>query len=159
MKPIAPPTCPYCGKPAVLELDSSKAYSGRNYGPIWACWPCGAWVGCHRNSRRHTPLGRLANQSLRTLKREAHAAFDPFWRAKMAFEGCNQGTARQAAYRWLAEQMGLDKKACHIGMFDEAQCRRVVDLCLAHRRTKGMPCLPAPGASPPVPSKEDATTP
>jgi hypothetical protein len=39
--------------------------------------------------------------------------------------------SRRGAYRWLAEQMGITGDDCHIGMFDVAQCRRVVEICEA----------------------------
>jgi hypothetical protein len=96
---------------------------------VWACLPCDAWVGCHRNSKRHAPLGRLANRELRIAKMEAHAAFDPLWRAKVDRDGCSKQAARGAAYRWLAEQLQIDRAACHIGMFDEELCWAVVDVC------------------------------
>lgn len=36
--------------------------------------------------------------------------------------------SRGGAYRWLAEQMGLDVKLTHIGMFDVEQCQKVIDV-------------------------------
>lgn len=116
-------TCPYCEQPAVLA-SSTEVYGGRDYGAIWLCRPCGAWVGVHRNSLGYAPLGRLANAELRRLKMQAHAAFDPIWK-----NDPNPGQARARAYQWLGERMGLKKDRMHIGKLDEAQCRRVVDLC------------------------------
>ena len=80
-------TCPYCQKPAVLE-DSAVVYRWRSYGMIWRCAPCDAYVGTHKNSRQHAPLGRLANKELREWKKAAHRAFDPVWK------NCNCGRAR-----------------------------------------------------------------
>lgn len=37
--------------------------------------------------------------------------------------------ARGGRYKKLAELMGLSMAECHIGMFDEEQCRKVVELC------------------------------
>lgn len=55
----------------------------------------------------------------------AHEAFDPLWRS---------GQRKRAdTYKWLAEQLGLPLARCHIGLFDEAQCRRVLELCRAKR--------------------------
>lgn len=42
---------------------------------------------------------------------------------------------RGAAYGWLAEQLGIEKRACHIGMFDVDQCAAVVAAC-KQRRSK-----------------------
>jgi zinc-finger-containing domain len=120
-------SCPYCGGDAVLA-NSAEIYGGRDYGKIWICRPCQAWVGVHGNSPRYFPLGRLANAELRNLKMAAHAAFDPFWKSRPKEE---RSTARTLAYRWLAARMGLSVSATHIGQFDEAQCRQVVALCRA----------------------------
>lgn len=107
--------CPYCGQPAVLE-DSVVVY-GRSFGKIWRCTPCEAWVGTHRNSPRHVPLGRLANAELRDWKRRAHAALDPFWVAGQM--------TRQEVYVWAASLFGKPK--LHIGHFDVADCQRLID--------------------------------
>ena len=120
--------CDYCGKSAVLVPDTevySRSYGGR----VWRCLPCGAWVGCHKNSKRFIPLGRLANAELRKAKIEAHAAFDPLWKAVAERDQINQFRARNRGYAWLAEMMGMDQEQCHIGKFDAAQCGRVVELC------------------------------
>lgn len=122
-----PPTCPYCGAPAEFMASSAPLYNGRDFGPAWACKPCGAWVGCHPNSKK--PLGRLADKKLRRAKMEAHAAFDPMWRRKMAKDGCSKKHARGRGYRWLANQLGLTVEQTHIGMFDIATCERVVEVC------------------------------
>lgn len=108
--------CPYCNQPA--QLVDSRAVYKKSYGMIWHCEPCKAWVGCHKNSKDHIPLGRLANAELRQWKQRAHAAFDPLWR-----EGSMK---RRAAYNWLAEMMEMHTSRCHIGMFDVRECIRVV---------------------------------
>jgi hypothetical protein len=78
-----------------------------------------AYVGCHPNTL--TPLGRLADATLRKLKMAAHAAFDPIWK--------DGRLSRGQAYEWLSFNMGLPKELTHIGMFDEEQCQRVIKLC------------------------------
>lgn len=45
-----------------------------------------------------------------------------------------QGKARGAAYKWLAGELGISAEQCHIGMFDETMCQRVIDLCLPYAR-------------------------
>lgn len=124
------PKCPYCDADAVLHTSSARFYNGRDFGPVWACVPCAAWVGVHQGTR--TPLGRLANKELRTAKIRAHAAFDVLWQMKQVATQCSKGKARGAAYKWLAEQLGIDAGDCHIGMFDVEQCRRVVAICEPH---------------------------
>jgi hypothetical protein len=112
-------TCPYCGKPARFFQSSERFYNGRDYGPLWACVPCGAWVGCHKGTV--TPLGRLADKALRAAKIRVHNAFDPLWRSGMM--------SRSAAYGYLAMQLDLTPSACHIGYFDIETCDRVVQIC------------------------------
>lgn len=118
--------CDYCGKPA-------KLVSGKTIYPqrpdlanhlFWACDPCRAHIGCHRDSEA-VPLGRLANTELRGAKRVAHAAFDPLWQSgKMK---------RVEAYEWLAEKLNIPFSKCHIGMFDVETCRRVVAVIRENR--------------------------
>lgn len=113
-----PPICPYCHRAADL-VSSAEIYGGRDFGPVWCCKPCDAWVGCHKGGTK--PKGRLADKALRDAKIRAHAAFDPIWKSGEM--------ARGDAYGWLAEHMGVDKRDCHIGMFDLDQCSRVVMVC------------------------------
>lgn len=109
-----PPVCPYCGKPAVFTPTSSEVYHGRDYGPLWICRPCLAWVGCHKGTRQ--PLGRLADAELRKAKLAAHAVFDPLWKSGRM--------TRKEAYRRLAKAMGLAEPP-HMGEMDLNMCQRV----------------------------------
>lgn len=113
--------CPYCGKRA--EFVDSKVIYGTSYGMIYLCRPCNAYVGCHDFAPGDVPKGRLANAELRRWKIAAHDAFDPLWKSG-PFKH-----RRNAAYAWLAEQMGLPKEETHIGMFDVAQCKQVIQIC------------------------------
>jgi hypothetical protein len=121
--------CDYCGQPAVL-VTGAEVYPHR---PdladkvLWQCSPCRAHVGCHRGT--DTPLGRLANGTLRALKRAAHDAFDPLW--------LTGALSRSAAYAWLAEALGIPRDECYIGMFDEATCERVVEVCRRRAEAAG----------------------
>jgi len=51
------------------------------------------------------------------------------WEAKMRREGVTKGAARKAGYQWLAGQLEIDVDDCHITLFDEALCLRVVEAC------------------------------
>ncbi|EJB2979362.1 hypothetical protein ABXH80_004086 [Salmonella enterica] len=114
--------CDYCGKTASLVYGSAiyphrpDLYSLN----FWMCSPCNAWVGCHKNSDGK-PLGRLANSSLRAMKSSAHRAFDPLWKTGRM--------SRKDAYLWLSKKLGIKFSECHIGMFDEDMCEKVVELC------------------------------
>lgn len=108
--------CPYCGAEAKL-MDSAQIY-GRSYGNIWACIPCDAYVGVHKNRPGNEPLGRLANGKLRALRQKAHAAFDPLWK--------DGHMTRSQAYFYLQRILGIRKSEAHIARFDEARCRELL---------------------------------
>ena len=121
-------TCPYCGSAAEL-VTGARIYPSRrdlHQKPFFACFPCGAWVGCHPGTNK--PLGRLANATLRQAKNWAHEAFDPLWR--------NENATRGDMYVWLAGQLGIPRKECHIGMFDVEMCKRVVEVCRARTEAR-----------------------
>lgn len=119
--------CPYCRAPAQL-MSGDKLFPGRFADKnFWRCNPCDAHICCHFGTTK--PLGRLANAELRRAKTNAHAAFDRLWRAKMMREGCTERQARAGTYAWLAEQMRIPPRDCHIGHMDIATCVRVVEIC------------------------------
>lgn len=124
--------CDYCNAPANFLPTSEAIYAGKDYGPMFVCWPCDAWCGCHKGTTR--PLGRLANPELRLWKRKAHAVFDPIWqerldRKRRLDSTYNKGMARGGRYKKLAELLGIPKQECHIGMFDVDLCKRAVAIC------------------------------
>jgi hypothetical protein len=114
--------CSECGEEAKL-VTGREVYPHRPdlYSkPLWACLPCGAWVGCHPGTTKR--MGRLANAETRRLKMDAHAAFDPLWKSGRM--------SRTKAYRWLREQTGLDERECHIGWMSDDMLRRIPELCM-----------------------------
>lgn len=117
--------CPYCMRKSEY-INSAEVY-GTDYGNLYICRPCKAWVGVHHGTSR-VALGRLANEELRKLKRLAHKNFDQLWKKKVA-NGMSQYEARTLGYRWLSGQMGTPIELTHIGMFDEKQCKKVIQIC------------------------------
>lgn len=118
--------CPYCGCPA--EHVPAKVIYGSSAkfgGMFYHCAPCRAWVGCHKPRPREA-LGRLADHELREWKIAAHNVFDGLWRARKSLKPAH---ARRRAYKWLAVELGIDAKYCHIGFFGVEECKRVVDIC------------------------------
>jgi zinc-finger-containing domain len=106
--------CPYCKQPS--EFVNSRVIYGRDYGMIYLCKPCGAYVGVHKNTNE--ALGRLANSDLRYWKKEAHAYFDLIWIHKFL--------TRSEAYSWLSTKLNLPAEYTHIGMFSVKTCKDVV---------------------------------
>ena len=114
--------CPYCHEPAKLVGGDVIYPHRRDLATLsfWQCAPCSAWVGCHKGSIKHAPLGRLATAELRGLKIQVHALFDPLWKS---------GEFRRSyLYMKLAEQLGIEPKECHIGMFDEERCKAAIEV-------------------------------
>ena len=111
--------CPSCSRQVELTT-GDEVYPHRpdlHNKWFYVCRPCWAYVGCHPGTK--DALGTVANAALRTARHEAHVEFDRLWKSgKMS---------RKAAYRKLSRHMGLSKDETHIGMFDLAQCRSVVD--------------------------------
>lgn len=119
--------CPYCeGIPVLLKYGKLNYPYKQDFGSIFVCVPCQAWVGCHKGTE--TPLGRLANKELRDAKQVAHSFFDGLWKRKIS-KGYTKEDARSAAYKWLAKQLGTLEMYTHIGMFDIDQCNKVVEVC------------------------------
>jgi hypothetical protein len=129
---LAPPNCLECGQPAQL-VQSQRIYRHRPdlwNRPMWLC-ACGAYTGCHAGT--DNPKGRPAAKATRDARISAHAQFDRLWMAKQQREGCSKKKARAAGYKWLAGQLGLEPKDCHIGFMDRATALRVVQVCRRYR--------------------------
>jgi hypothetical protein len=59
----------------------------------------------------------------------AHDAFDAIWMGRAGIGSIASAKARKNAYRWLAEEMGLE--VVHIGWLGRTDCERVVAICQA----------------------------
>lgn len=117
--------CPYCGnkarKTTGKELFPHRPKLAKNR--FFWCKPCDARVGCHDvKGHKYVPFGSMANKELRNLRQQAHRAFDPIWKAE------NRKVNRFEAYGMLAARMGITREECHIGMFNEEQCLKVVEV-------------------------------
>lgn len=120
--------CPLCSRPASLAAGTS-VYPMRpelQQAMYWICWGCDAWVPCIPGT--DTPHGTIANHATRMLRSAVHEALEPLWRAKMERDGCEKHVARSAAYEWLAGLLSIPIEQCHVRFFDEATCRRVLEI-------------------------------
>lgn len=108
--------CPYCHVPT--EYKNSIEVYGVDYGMIYYCPQCGAYVGVHKGTDR--AKDRLANAELRRCKIEAHRYFDELYKRGLM--------RRREAYKWLSDQLGLPPEYTHIGMFNPETCAKVVDV-------------------------------
>jgi len=88
---------------------------------------CGASVSCHPGTG--IAAGRPASAATRYLRSKAHDVFDPIWRGLGQRSSIATGHARTRAYKWLARQLGIHPRTCHIGFFGPDELRRVIDIC------------------------------
>lgn len=121
--------CPYCN--SKTEFINSQEIYGKDYGNIYICRSCSAYVGVHKETNK--ALGRLANKELRELKKVAHFHFDKIAKTSLINEiwpeYIENTSNRQKAYLWLSKQMNIEPEYCHIGMFDEHQCLKAISIC------------------------------
>lgn len=113
-----PETCSYCNSKVIYT--SNKEIYGKKFGngKCYKCTECDAYVGVHDGT--NIPLGRIANKELRTLKKKAHALFDPIWK--------NGEKKRGEAYGDLAKKLGIPKKECHFGWFDKEMLEKAIEV-------------------------------
>lgn len=112
--------CPYCDSEMFL-VSASVVFPACKSGYMWVCsrYPyCDTYVSAHRGT--DVPTGTPANTKLRRQRILLHRAFDQIWKTKEM--------VRDEAYTWLASVLGLDVKDCHIGMFDEEQCLKAMEI-------------------------------
>ena len=107
----------------VIMRCSSTRYGFRHSCPIQDC-TMACWDG---------PTSLPADAPTRGMRHKAHSVFDALWK------GRGKGK-RDILYRRLAKELGIDSKACHMGMFDSATCKRVIKIahgwCHASRHSK-----------------------
>lgn len=107
--------CPYCkcDTKIVTEIEVyGKVYSNNI---VIACknFPvCDAYVGTHNSDS--TPLGRLARQKLRLIKKECKEPFQRLWQIGRM--------TRSECYDELSKHLDLDPELTHFGMFGEEYC-------------------------------------
>lgn len=99
---MEPPVCPNCGN---VAGETMTRYGIRNQ-----CEPCGLW-----SWDRHPLVDAETHES----RRAAHAAFDSLWRGGSMKRG--------QAYRALSQELGIDKRDCHIKLMDKGMAGRVPD--------------------------------
>jgi hypothetical protein len=141
IKALLEPVCDYCGARATLARFGDGSYPYReDHGAVWQCTACDAWIGVFARSSRHVPLGRLANAELRDAKARLHAALEPLVAAKVRRDAVNAFKARAHAFRWLANELGMDEQLCLMHLLDLEQCRAalaVVERFGQERRRSG----------------------
>lgn len=128
--------CPYCGAPAICRpastVYSTDTIDRKSYLYLCSNWPsCDAYVGAHKADR--SPMGTLANSSLRHKRILAHQALEKLRKERHM--------DKWASYVWLQTKLGLDEHHAHIGMFSEHLCDQLISLC-HNRQHRNLPTKP-----------------
>ncbi len=118
--------CPTCGIKANLSNESGYWR--------WTCSKCGAYVGCHKDSMDHLPLGILADPELRQWRMKIHNVFDMLWIYKMKKTMFSKHQSRRLAYQWLGKTLQMEANECHIALFTLEQCKKAYSVCLPYAR-------------------------
>jgi hypothetical protein len=128
-KYISGEVCPYCEVPCDY-VDDSEIYNGVSYGgKAFVCPSCGAYVGCHKDSRRHNSgesFGSVANKLLRSQRKDLHGVFDEMWK----IHNGDRRKWRNYYYSLLADEMKIPAEYCHIGMFNEELVLKAKEIIL-----------------------------
>lgn len=105
-----PRVCNHCGSRVVLC--TNDVVYGRTYGYPWIyyCPTCGAYVGCHRGTKR--ALGLLATETERRKRHRLHELFDRLWKGKRhaqrkrdnAYAELSKRLGREAHFGWMTEE-------------------------------------------------------
>ena len=113
-----PTKCIHCGGD-VVYTSNSEIY-GKEYGngKCYLCITCRSYVGVHDGT--DIPLGILATEELRELKKKAHNLFDPIWKSKKKY--------RWQCYQQLALKLEIPHEECHFGWFDKDRLLKAIDL-------------------------------
>jgi len=93
---------------------------------FYKCHDCDAYVGCHKKNNRLgltgiEPLGRPANNKLRSIRWFVHDCLDKHWK-----ESENRREKRNMVYSKLSQEMDISEEECHVGLFSITKCRKAL---------------------------------
>lgn len=118
--------CQYCGGNP-LRMTGAEMFPDRPEIAVkrfLACRDCDAWVGCRAGT--WTPVGELADVTLRMARRRAHDAFEAVWRAAAGQTAATDDHARRCAYAWIAAHV---KGGAHVAGLGLKECGDMIGLC------------------------------
>ncbi|MGY3482321.1 hypothetical protein ACVW1C_000204 [Bradyrhizobium sp. USDA 4011] len=133
-------TAPICCGAATRLTTGSEIYPHRrnlHWKHFYKCDHCKSYCGCHPGTTKS--LGTPANAATRAARSNLHDnVFDPIWKGALASgqyapedhqaENKIKKAARSRLYRYLAHHLGIDRDACHFGMFTLEQCKRATEI-------------------------------
>ena len=139
MQPQIP--CPDCAGKLYLRDKPTSWRGSSQYVYLCENWPeCRGLMSAHADGR---PCENPADAHTRKARRMVHALFDQLWENAPAMYGqdCTlkpaalRRIARNRAYKWLAEHMGMPFKECHVSMMNVNQLRHAWRTIKKHNPT------------------------
>ena len=126
---LLPPTkCDNCNSNRV-GLTSNSVIYGEEKGKwpyVYYCDDCTAVVACHPNT--YDPMGYMAPSKIRRLRARLHKLLDPIWKLNYL--------NRSDAYDWLARQLSLADRTCHISQLTQLQLETAIELLTPHNKNE-----------------------
>jgi len=116
--------CPYCKSKTDYSKSSAEVYNGQDFGPIFICRPCKAWVGAHKD--REEPMGMVCKSDDKLSRVITHAYFDPLWQPASKYQIFK---TRAQAYEMFAREMKLPPALAHIGCLTISECVKLQAIC------------------------------
>lgn len=83
---------------------------------FWKCPVCGNFVGCHKNSKTHEPLGVIPTLELKKARMKAHYFIDRLWQSGKY--------TRKQVYKLLSSYMGYHYHTATTKTLEE--CEKVI---------------------------------
>jgi len=80
---------------------------------FWKCDGCNNFVGTHKNSKKHHPLGCIPTAELKNARKHIHEILDPVWQSgKMK---------RKEVYQLITDKFGWQYHTAQIRTVEEAR--------------------------------------
>lgn len=121
----APTRCPYCGGTVIYRSADGIYRDNSRDTMLYVCshYPsCDTYVRTHAGTR--IPVGSMANNELRKLRKTAHKYFDQLYKTGIM--------SKDDAYCWLASIIDAPLSHAHIGYLSEYYCNQVIQQSKAY---------------------------
>jgi hypothetical protein len=82
---------------------------------FWKCPVCGGYVGTHKNSKKHKPLGCIVSKEVKNARIRIHKLLDILWSSP-----CEFNYSRKELYKKISEHIGRKYHTAKIKTLKEA---------------------------------------
>ena len=112
-------------------ITGDQIYKSAKYKSIfmWICDECGNYVGTHKDSKSHAPLGCIPTPELRSARGHIHALLDPMWKSVN-----RKRVKRRELYDLISRELGWSYHTAKIRTIEEA--RQVYGVILSIKKAQ-----------------------